>query len=220
MLSGLLGRKLGMTQIFTDTGDVVPVTVLEVGPGFVVQKKNVETDGYESVQLGFNFSKPGAKVNLNSPTKGKLKKAGLENEILTHFREFRIINGSEYTVGQKVVCDFFNEGEKVDVTGITKGRGFTGGMKRHNWSGQPKTHGSMMHRRPGGIGASADPSRVFKGKDLPGQYGATQTTVLGLTVRKVDTEKNLVLIEGAVPGHNSGIVVLKKSVKTKKEVKK
>ncbi len=220
MLSGLLGRKLGMTQIFTPEGEVVPVTVLEVGPGYVVQKKNVEKEGYEAVQLGFLFTKPNVKPKLNSPTKGKLKKAGLENEILTHFKEFKVVKGAEYQVGQKVLCDVFKEGEKVDVSGITKGRGFAGGMKRHNWSGQPKTHGSMMHRRPGGTGASADPSRILKGKTLPGQYGATQITIQNLIVRKVDTEKNLVLVEGAVPGFGSGVVTIKKAVKIRIRVKK
>jgi large subunit ribosomal protein L3 len=216
MLSGLLGRKLGMTQIFTDNGDMIPVTVLEVGPAFVVQKKDLDNDGYEAVKLGFFLAKPGTRQKMKSAIKGILKKAGLENQVVTHFKEFRLDKGVELSVGQKVTCDFFKEGEKVDISGITKGRGFAGGMKRHNWSGQPKTHGSMMHRRPGGTGASADPSRILKGKTLPGQYGATQITIQNLIVRKVDAEKNLVLVEGAVPGFSSGVIEIKKTVKIKK----
>jgi large subunit ribosomal protein L3 len=216
MLTGLLGKKIGMTQIFTEHGEVIPVTVLEVGPGYVVQKKNVETDGYEAVQLGFAYRRIGNRVKLNLPTKGRLKKAGLDSLPLTHFKEFRENSGTDYSLGQKVTCDMFKEGDKVDVVGIMKGRGFSGGMKRHGWHGQPATHGSMMHRRSGGIGASSDPSRVIKGKDMPGQYGNTQLTVQNLKVRKVDIERNLILVEGAVPGAQSGVIMIQKSVKSKK----
>jgi large subunit ribosomal protein L3 len=217
MLTGLLGKKLGMTQIFTETGEVIPVTVIEVGPGYVVQKKNVETDGYEAVQLGFCLKRTGNHVKQNLPIKGHLKKAGLDNLPISHFKEFRPDAGVQLEIGQKVTCEFFKEGEKVDVSGIIKGRGFSGGMKRHGWAGQPMTHGSMMHRRPGGTGASATPSRIIKGKTLPGQYGNTNITVQNLVIRKVDIDRNLLLIEGAIPGAASGIVKITKAVKSKKK---
>ncbi len=217
MLTGLLGKKIGMTQIFTETGEVIPVTVIEVGPGYVVQKKNVETDGYEAVQLGFCLKRTGNHVKQNLPIKGHLKKAGLDSLPISHFKEFRTGLDVQLEVGQKITCDFFKEGEKVDVTGVIKGRGFAGGVKRHGWAGQPMSHGSMMHRRPGGTGASATPSRIIKGKALPGHYGNTNMTVQSLVIRKVDIDRNLILVEGAIPGSTTGIVEVKKAVKSKKK---
>ncbi len=216
MLTGLLGRKIGMTQIFTESGEMVPVTVIEVGPGYVVQKKNVETDGYEAIQLGFCFKHVSQNKKINRPTLGRLKKAGLDNVQITHFKEFKTTDVVNMEVGQKITCDFFKEGEKVDVSGLIKGRGFAGGMKRYGWHGQPASHGSMMHRRPGSIGQSSSPSRVLKGTTLPGQYGNVRQTVMSLTIRRVDVERNLILVEGAIPGWTSAVVEIKKAAKTKR----
>lgn len=220
MLSGLMGRKLGMTHIFTKDGEMIPVTVLEVGPGYVIQKKNIESEGYESVQMGFYLAQSGRKKRNNLPTKGKLKKAGLADVVLTDFKEFKILDKSEIQLGQKITCEIFQEGEHVDVTGTSKGRGFAGVMKRYNWSGQPKTHGSMMHRRTGSIGASATPSRVLKGKKLPGHMGASKSTIQNLIIRKIELDKNIILVEGAVPGFNSSKIIIKRTVKRNKLDKK
>ncbi|MCX7919473.1 MAG: 50S ribosomal protein L3 [bacterium] len=214
MLSGFLGKKIGMTQIFTETGEVVPVTVVEAGPGYVTQIKQVEKEGYNAVQLGFSYSQSKSVPKVNSAIKGILKKAGLTEIPINHFREFKLIGTDSVKLGQKITCaEIFKVGEKVDVAGTSKGRGFAGGMKRHNWKGGRASRGSMFHREPGSIGTSADPSRVLKGKRLPGHMGVERVTIQGLTIRGVDAERNILLIQGSIPGWNSGIVEIKHTVK-------
>lgn len=205
-MQAILGRKLGMTQIFDESGNVVPVTVLEAGPCPVVQKKTKDKDGYESVQLGFDEVKEKA---LNKPLVGHLAKHGAP--LLRRLHEVRVDDAS--AIGDVVKVDIFEEGQKVDVSGVSKGKGFAGVMKRHNFGGAPASHGiSKIHRMPNSNG-SVDAARVFKGKKLPGQMGNKNVTTQGLTIAKIDAEKNLLLIKGAVPGGKGSIVVVKKSVK-------
>ncbi|SHK27119.1 50S ribosomal protein L3 [Tepidibacter formicigenes] len=210
-MKGILGRKIGMTQIFTEEGNIVPVTVVEAGPVVVTQVKNLENDGYNAVQIGFQDAKEKA---LNKPQKGQFEKAGVS--LKKYLREFRVDNVSEYTVGQEIKADIFTVGEKVDVTGISKGKGFQGPIKRHGQSRGPETHGSRYHRRPGSMGACATPGRVFKGKKLAGHMGVDKVTVQNLEVVRVDAEKNLVLVKGAIPGAKGSLVTIKKSVKVSK----
>lgn len=209
MKAGILGRKLGMTQIITDSGEVVPVTVVEAGPCSVVQKKNEDVDGYGAVQVGF-FER---RSNLaNKPEKGHLNKGKVAP--VRYLREFRVDDVDAYELGQVFSADVFAEGEFIDVTGVSKGKGTQGGMKRWNFAGGRASHGAeKVHRKVGSIGCSAYPGKVFKGKKMPGRMGNEQVTVQNLTVVRVQAEKNLLLIKGAVPGHNNGLLIIKKAVK-------
>jgi large subunit ribosomal protein L3 len=207
MVNGIIGKKIGMTQVFASDGTVTPVTVLRAGPCVVVQKKTVNTDGYNAVQLGFVEEKPPRKVN--KPTEGHFKRAGLPPTRI--LREVRLEVSEESTnVGDKILVDLFNENDLVDVIGTSKGRGFAGFVKRHGFGGGRATHGSMFHRAPGSIGASAYPSRVIKGTRMAGHMGDVKKTTQNLRVVAVDSEKNLLLVRGAVPGPNGGYVLIKK----------
>jgi large subunit ribosomal protein L3 len=207
MAIGLLGRKVGMTQVFDEKGTAVPVTVIQAGPCPVVQKKTTETDGYEALQLGFEAQ---PKLNrLTKPVRGHFDKAQVPYQ--RRLQEIRLGGGEgEFAVGQVLTVALFAAGDRVRVTGVTKGRGFQGGVKRWNYKGGPMTHGAMFHRAPGSIGASSYPSRVFRGHHLPGHMGAVRATVQGLRVVAVDTENNLLLIEGAVPGPSGSMVTVQK----------
>jgi large subunit ribosomal protein L3 len=207
MTKGILGRKIGMTQVFAENGDLIPVTVVEAAPNVVLQKKTAETDGYESVQLGFDDKRE--KLS-NKPEKGHVAKANTAPKRFV--REFRGVNLDELEVGQEVKVDIFAEGDVVDVTGISKGKGFQGSIKRHGQSRGPMAHGSRYHRRPGSMGPVA-PNRVFKGKALPGRMGGEQVTVQNLEIVKVDVERNLLLIKGNVPGARKSLVKIKSAVK-------
>ncbi|MBI3354210.1 MAG: 50S ribosomal protein L3 [Nitrospirae bacterium] len=208
MVNGIIGEKLGMTQVFTSDGSAVPVTVIEAGPCAVVQVKTKEKDGYNAVQLSFKEIKKARRVN--KPSAGHFKKANLP--LAKYLKEFRTDTaGAE--IGQKVFADIFKKGDIVDVTGITIGKGFQGVMKRHGFAGGPATHGSMFHRAPGSIGSSSYPSRVWKNKKLPGHMGNEKKTVQGLEIIDVRKEDNLILIKGAVPGCKGRLVVLNKSKK-------
>ncbi|OEF96417.1 50S ribosomal protein L3 [Vulcanibacillus modesticaldus] len=206
MTKGILGKKLGMTQIFTDNGDVVPVTVVEAGPCVVLQKKDNENDGYEAIQLGFDDQK---EHRVNKPELGHVKKANTAPK--RFIKEIRGMS-MDYEVGQEVKADIFAEGEFVDVTGVTKGKGFAGVIKRHNQSRGPMAHGSRYHRRPGSMGPIA-PNRVVKGKPLPGRMGTDKVTIQNLEIVKVDTERNLILVKGSIPGPKNSYVVIKEAVK-------
>ena len=208
MKKAIIGKKIGMTQVFDESGKIVPVTVVEAGPCVVVQKKTVETDGYEAVQLGFGDVR---EKLLNKPKKGHFAKAGVS--LRRHLKEFRFENVSEYEVGQEIKADVFAVGDKVDVSGVSKGKGFAGVIKRWGQQRGPMSHGSKFKRAPGSMGACSDPSRTFKSKKLPGHMGAVNRTVLNVEVVKVMPEKNLILIKGGVPGANKGIVVIRDSVK-------
>jgi len=207
-MKGLMGRKVGMTQIFNEEGIVVPVTVIQVEPNVVTQVKTVETDGYNSVQIAYDEVK---EKNVNKPLKGHFAKADVSPR--RKLKEFRLQEATELTPSQEIKVDIFQAGDKIDVTGISKGKGFQGNIKRHNQSRGPESHGSRYHRRPGSMGSSATPARVFKGKKLPGQMGAVQVTVQNLEIVKVDTERNALLVKGAVPGPRKGIVIIKETVK-------
>jgi large subunit ribosomal protein L3 len=208
MKKGIIGRKLGMTQIFSVDGTAVPVTVIEAGPCVVIRKKTEETDGYSAIQLGFLRKK---QKNTTKPLQGHFKK--VDKGFFRVLREFKTPSVDDYEVGQEVRADLFKVGEFVDVVGTSKGRGFAGGVKRHGWSGGKASHGSMFHRAPGSIGASAYPSRVFKGKRLPGHMGDDKKTIQNLIVVAVRPEMNVILIKGAVPGSKNGVVLIKNSVK-------
>lgn len=203
LLIGLIGRKIGMSQVFEKDGRVISVTAIEAGPCPVLQRKTVEKDGYEALQLGF-----GEKRRANRPLTGHLRKSGASPP--RKIVEIRGIDPSDYEVGQTLTVDMFSPGDSVDVTGWSKGRGFTGVVKRHGYSGGPKTHGSMSHDVPGSIGAGTDPGRVLKGKGLPGRMGEERVTVRNLQVVKVDPESNLLLVEGAVPGARRGWLIIRK----------
>jgi large subunit ribosomal protein L3 len=211
---GLLARKRGMTQVFADNGNAIPVTVLEAGPCSVVQVKSQASDGYEALQLGFEPKKK----NVTRPMAGHFKKANVP--AARAVREVRLKSVEGYQVGQTLTVDIFRAGDLVDVTGVTKGRGFQGGVKRYGWYGGDATHGSMFHRAPGSIGASSDPSRVFPGHRLPGRMGADRVTVPHLEVVRVMPEQNLLLVKGAVPGATRGLVMVRKSVKLSKAQQK
>lgn len=208
MKKAILGKKLGMTQIFDENGKVIPVTVIEAGPCVVVQKKTSEKDGYEAIQVGFGDIR---EKLLTKADKGHFAKAGVA--IKRFVREFRLEDAATYEIGQEIKADVFSAGDKVDVSGVSKGKGFQGTIKRWNAHRGPETHGSKFHRAVGSMGGSSDPSRTFKNKKLPGHMGNVNTTVLNLTVAKVVAEKNLILIKGGVPGPNKGLVVLRNSVK-------
>ncbi|MCU9615229.1 50S ribosomal protein L3 [Caldibacillus lycopersici] len=207
MAKGILGRKVGMTQVFLENGDLIPVTVVQAAPNVVLQKKTVENDGYEAIQLGFD-EKP--ERLANKPEKGHASKANTAPK--RFISEFKDINVEEYEVGQEVKVDIFAEGSVVDVTGVSKGKGFQGAIKRHGQSRGPMAHGSRYHRRPGSMGPVA-PNRVFKGKALPGRMGGDQITIQNLEVVKVDTERNLLLIKGNVPGPKKALVKIQSAVK-------
>ncbi len=201
---GLVGRKIGMTQIFSDRGDQIPVTVIEAGPCVVVRKKVKARDGYDALQLG--FEEVTSKKGLNKPRTGAFKKADVPPQRI--LREIRNMDAEAYEVGQSLKADLFEIGDLVKVRGVSKGRGFAGVVKRHGFRGGPATHGSMFHRAPGSIGQAAWPSRVFKGMGMPGQMGNARVTVKGLRVVGVDPERNVLLVKGAVPGANQGIVII------------
>ena len=207
MAKGILGRKIGMTQVFAENGDLIPVTVIEAAPNVVLQKKTVETDGYNAVQLGFEDKRE--KLS-NKPAKGHVAKANTAPK--RFIREFRNVNVDEYEVGQEVKVEIFAEGDVIDVTGVTKGKGFQGVIKRHGQSRGPMSHGSRYHRRPGSMGPVA-PNRVFKQKKLPGQMGGTVVTIQNLSVVKVDAERNLLLVKGNVPGSKKALVTGKTAIK-------
>ncbi|QHJ69653.1 50S ribosomal protein L3 [Planococcus halotolerans] len=209
MTKGILGRKIGMTQVFAENGDLIPVTVIEAAPNVVLQKKTVEVDGYEAVQLGFEDKRE--KLS-NKPSKGHVAKANTAPK--RFIRELRNVNLADYEIGQEVKVDVFAEGDVVDVTGTTKGKGFQGVIKRHGQSRGPMSHGSRYHRRPGSMGPVA-PNRVFKQKKLPGQMGGNTITIQNLHIVKVDTERNLLLIKGNVPGSRKALIRVKTAIKAK-----
>lgn len=214
MSKAILGRKLGMTQIFTEEGQVVPVTVIESGNNVVIQSKTVESDGYNAVQLGFGEIK---EKHLTKPLKGRFDKAGVDP--VKFIREMRLAAPSEYKVGDKIGVDIFEAGQLVDVTGVSKGKGFAGTVKRHGFARGPMGHGSKSHREPGSTGAmiSGHGGRVLKGKKLPGHMGHERVTVQRLTLVKVDADRNLLLIKGAVPGPKKGLLMIKETVKPNKK---
>lgn len=208
-MKGLLGKKLGMTQIFDEDNRVVPVTVVEAGPCVVTQVRTPEVDGYSAVQIAFGEIDP---RKANKPATGHFKKAGVTPR--RHVAEIRVEDSSSYEVGQEITVEAFAETGYVDVTGTTKGKGFAGGMKRHGFAGQGAGHGNQAsHRRVGSIGACATPGRVFKGKRMAGRMGHVRVTTQNLTVAKIDAESNLLLIKGAIPGPNGGLVVVKTATK-------
>ena len=208
MKKALIGKKLGMTQIFWEDGSIVPVTVIEAGPCVVIQRKEEGKDGYDAVQLGFGRIK---EKNVKKPLKGHFKKA--DKGYFRVLGEFHIDSDADFTVGQELKVDMFSIGDYVDVVGTTKGKGFAGGVKRHGFRGGGGSHGSMFHRAPGSIGASADPSRVFKGKKLPGHMGNARKTTQNLIVAGVRPQDNLLMIKGAVPGSRNGIVLITSAIK-------
>ena len=209
MKKGIIGKKIGMTQIFDEVGNVIPVTVIEAGPCVVAQKKTAENDGYDAVQLGFIDAK---EKQLNKPAKGHFEKAGVTAK--KHLKEFRLEGAAAMNVGDVITAETFAAGEKVDVTGTTKGRGYTGAIKRWNHHTLCSTHGvGPIHREVGSMGANSSPSRVFKNKKMAGQYGNEQVTILNLKVVKIDAERNLIAIKGAIPGAKNGIVFIRDSVK-------
>ncbi len=209
MLNGIIGRKVGMTQIFEDSGEAIPVTVIQAGPCPIVQLKTQEKDGYQAVQLGFGKQK---ESRINKPKRGHFAKAGIDSAFV--LREFRVQSLDDVSVGSIVDASVFSEGELVDVTGTSKGRGFTGVVKRWKFAGGKKSHGGEQDlRRPGSIGASATPSRVFKGKRMPGRYGAKRHTAQNLSVIQADPERNLLVVKGAVPGPPNGLLLIRKASK-------
>ena len=210
MKKGIIGKKIGMTQIFDAKGNAIPVTVIEAGPCSVTQVKTTENDGYEAIQLGFVTVDEN---KANKPQKGHFAKAG--TSVMKHLKEFRFDDISGYNIGDTVTADVFAAGEKVDITGITKGRGYTGAIKRWNNHMLGKTHGiGPIHRQSGSMG-TIDPARIFKNKKMAGQYGNEQVTVANLEIAKIDTEKNLIAVKGAVPGARGGIVFIRDTVKAK-----
>ncbi len=203
----ILGIKIGMSQIFDNEGKAIPVTIVEAGPCKVLQKKNLQTDGYHAIQVGFGDIK---ESKVNKPAKGHFQKANLKP--LRHIKEFLVDDADAYEVGQEIKVDIFAAGNKVDVAGTSKGKGFAGGVKRHNFARGSMGHGSKYHRRPGSLGAKG-PARVFKGRKLPGRLGGERVTVQGLEIAKIYPERNLILIKGSIPGPRRGLVMIKGSVK-------
>ena len=207
MTKGILGRKIGMTQVFAENGDLIPVTVIEATPNVVLQKKTVDTDGYEAIQIGFEDKRE--KLS-NKPEQGHVAKANTAPK--RFIREIRNADLAEYEIGQEVKVEIFAEGDVVDVTGVTKGKGFQGVIKRHGQSRGPMSHGSRYHRRPGSMGPVA-PNRVFKQKKLPGQMGGNVVTIQNLEIVKVDAERNLLLVKGNVPGSKKALITVKSGIK-------
>ena len=210
MKKALIGKKLGMTQIFDEQGKVIPVTVIEAGPCVVAQVKTVETDGYNAIQLGFGDVK---ESKINKPEKGHFAKSKLTPK--KHLREFRLDSVENINVGDELKADTFTAGDQLDIQGTSKGKGFQGVIKRHGQSRGPMGHGSMYHRRPGSMGPTSTPGRVFKGKKLPGHMGSQTITIQNLEVVRVDLDKNVILVKGSVPGAKGAILKLKTSVKSK-----
>ena len=212
MKKAIVGKKIGMTQVFTDDGRLVPVTVVEAGPCKVVQKKTTESDGYEAVQVGFDtYAENRAQKLVNKPMAGHFKKADVAPT--RYLREFRLDNVAELEVGNELTVAQFEAGEKIDVSGISKGHGFTGAIQRWNQHTGPMAHGSKYHRGVGSMGANSDPSRVFKNKHMAGHYGVERVTIQNLEIVKVDAERNLLLIKGAVPGPNGGLLEVRNACK-------
>ncbi len=209
MKKAILATKIGMTQIFNEDGVLTPVTVLQAGPCPIVQVKTMENDGYSAVQLGFGDIR---EKLVNKPRKGQFAKAGVANK--RYLREFRLDNAEEYEVGKEIKADIFAAGDKIDVTAKSKGKGFQGAIKRFGQSRGPMAHGSKFHRHQGSNGACSDPSKVFKGKGMPGQMGGVRVTVQNLEVVRVDAEDNIILVKGSVPGSKKALVMLKEAVKT------
>lgn len=210
-MKGIIGRKIGMTQVFTEEGQVIPVTVVEAGPIFVTQIKTTETDGYNAIQVGFEGKK---KNHIIKPEQGHFDKAGVD--VKKYVQEFRVEDPSAYSIGQEIKVDVFEAGQAVDVTGTSKGKGHAGTIKRWNNHRGPMTHGSKHRRRPGSIGNASYPGRVIKGMKMSGQMGNVTSTIQNLEIVSVDVERNLLLIKGAVPGPKKGVVTVKESVKTTK----
>lgn len=208
MKKAILAKKVGMTQIFNEAGELVPVTVLQAGPCVVTQVKTTENDGYEAVQVGFEDIR---EKLVNKPVKGMFDKAGVSYK--RYVREFKFENAEEYAVAQEIKADVFAAGDKIDVTAVSKGKGFQGAIKRHGQHRGPMTHGSKFHRHAGSNGAASDPSKVFKGKKMPGQMGNKKITIQNLEVVRVDAENNLLLIKGSVPGPKKSLVTIKEAVK-------
>ena len=208
MKKAILATKVGMTQIFNEDGMLIPVTVLQAGPCVVTQVKTEENDGYASVQVGYGEIR---EKLVNKPEKGHFEKAGVD--VKRFLKEFRFENAAEYEVGQEIKADIFADGDHIDVTAISKGKGFQGAIKRHNQSRGPMTHGSKFHRHAGSNGAASDPSKVFKGKKMPGQMGGKKITVQNLEVVRVDAENNLLLVKGSVPGPKKSLITIKETVK-------
>ena len=208
MKKAILATKVGMTQVFSEDGVLTPVTVLQAGPCVVTQVKTVENDGYDAVQVGYADKRENL---VNKPEKGQFEKAGVACK--RYVREFRFEDAASYTLGQEIKADIFAAGDKIDVTAISKGKGFAGGIKRHGLHTGPKTHGSKYHRQAGSNGSASDPSRVFKGKKMAGRMGADQITVQNLEIVRVDVENNVILVKGAVPGPKKALVTLKETVK-------
>ncbi|MCU9762770.1 50S ribosomal protein L3 [Enterococcus faecalis] len=209
MTKGILGKKVGMTQIFTESGELIPVTVVEATPNVVLQVKTVETDGYEAIQVGYQDKR---KVLSNKPAKGHVAKANTAPK--RFIKEFKNVELGEYEVGKEIKVDVFQAGDVVDVTGTTKGKGFQGAIKRHGQSRGPMSHGSRYHRRPGSMGPVA-PNRVFKNKRLAGRMGGDRVTIQNLEVVKVDVERNVILIKGNIPGAKKSLITIKSAVKAK-----
>lgn len=209
-MKAILGKKIGMTQIFTEDGTVIPVTVVEAEANIITQVKTTENDGYNAIQVGFLERK---EKHTNQPLKGHFEKAGVTYK--KHLREFRVEDSSEYEAGQEISVEVFEEGSKVDVTGVSKGKGTQGAIKRHNYALGPMAHGSKSHRVAGARSASAYPGRVFKGRAGSGKMGNERVTVQNLEVVRVDADRNLILLRGAVPGHKGGLVRIKETVKSR-----
>jgi len=207
MKKAILAKKVGMTQVFSEDGQAIPVTVLEAGPCTVVQKKTVDVDGYSAVQVAYGDIKA---KNVNRPLKGHFKKAGVEPK--RYLREFQLDDAGSYELGQQIKVDIFSPGEYVDVSAVSRGKGFAGSIKRHNQGRGPMSHGSHYHRGPGSLG-SIDPARVFKGQTLPGHMGRAKVTVQNMQVMKVDADRNLLLIKGSVPGPRGGLVTVRNAIK-------
>ena len=208
MKKAILGLKVGMTQIFDNEGKAIPVTVIAANPNIVVQKKTVENEGYEAIQVGFDDK---AEKKVTKPLKGHFAKAKVATK--RYLREFRLEDAASYEVGQEIKVDIFKEGDRVDISGVSKGKGFAGAIKRHNFHRGPMKHGSKYHRWAGSMGTSSSPSRTIPGKKLPGHMGAENTTVVNLEVVKVDPEKNIILVKGGIPGIRGSLVMIKDTVK-------
>lgn len=208
MKKAIMAKKIGMTQIFDENANLIPVTVLEAGPCVVVQKKTMDNDGYEAIQVGYVDAK---EKHTNKPKQGHFKKSDVPFK--RHLQEFRLEDTSTYEVGQEITADLFAAGDKIDVTGTSKGKGYQGMIKKYNHASGPSSHGSRHHRAPGGRAGAASPGRVFKGQGLPSQMGAERVTVQNLEIVRVDAEKNLILVKGAVPGPRKSVLTIKNSVK-------
>ncbi len=208
MKKSILAKKIGMTQIFAENGILIPVTVLEAGPCVVTQIKTMENDGYEAVQVGYGVVK---EKQLNQPSKGHFEKAGVTAKKL--LKEFKLENSADYNLGDEIKADIFEAGDKIDASGVSKGKGFQGSIKRHNQSRGPMSHGSKYHRGTGSLSSATTPGKVKKGKKMPGHMGAEKVTIQNLEVIRVDAEKNLLLVKGAVPGNKGSVLVIKESVK-------